>query len=73
MILSFKIYIKFNYTYLKIRGDYKCFPNDHIAYRYEILNFLGKGSFGSVVKVFDHKRFEFSEMKIIKNSKKYKQ
>jgi dual specificity tyrosine-phosphorylation-regulated kinase 2/3/4 len=35
-----------------------------------VLNFLGRGSFGSVIRVFDHKRSEYSAMKIIKNSKK---
>ena len=29
--------------------------NDHIAYRYEIKEILGKGTFGTVLKVFDHK------------------
>lgn len=28
------------------RGDYNVIIKDHIAYRYEILEFLGKGSFG---------------------------
>jgi dual specificity tyrosine-phosphorylation-regulated kinase 2/3/4 len=44
---------------------------DHIAFRYEILGFLGKGSFGIAVKAFDHKRKEEVALKIIKNKKKY--
>ena len=28
------------------KGNYKIVKRDHIAYRYEILKFLGKGSFG---------------------------
>jgi serine/threonine protein kinase len=43
---------------------------DHIAFRYEILGFLGKGSFGIAVKAFDHKRKEEVALKIIKNKKK---
>ena len=45
--------------------------NDHLAYRYEILGFLGKGSFGIAVKCYDHKRKEEVALKIIKNKKKY--
>lgn len=29
--------------------------HDHIAYRYEILEVIGKGSFGQVVRALDHK------------------
>jgi dual specificity tyrosine-phosphorylation-regulated kinase 2/3/4 len=41
--------------------------NDHIAYRYELLDTIGKGAFGQVVKVYDHKRKAFGALKIIKN------
>lgn len=37
---------KSKYFYLFFRGDYLYLPNEHIAYRYEILEHLGKGSFG---------------------------
>jgi dual specificity tyrosine-phosphorylation-regulated kinase 2/3/4 len=37
-----------NYGYDDEKGDYKNVLNDHIAYRYEVLQFLGKGSFGTV-------------------------
>jgi dual specificity tyrosine-phosphorylation-regulated kinase 2/3/4 len=33
------------------RGDYLFVVHDHIAFRYEILGVMGKGSFGVVLKV----------------------
>jgi hypothetical protein len=32
-------------------GNYHCVLHDHLAYRYEILDMLGMGSYGQVVKV----------------------
>lgn len=52
------------------RGFYKAVVGDHIAFRYEILGFLGKGSFGQVVKAFDYKRNEAVAIKIIRNNPK---
>ena len=56
---------------LILRGDYLWQVNDHIGYRYEVLSSLGKGSFGQVLKVHDHKRKEDAALKIIKNKKKF--
>lgn len=52
------------------------FPNmqvlhDHIAYRYEVLEVIGKGSFGQVLKCLDHKTNEMVAIKIIRNKKRY--
>ena len=51
-------------------GEYIFEMHDHVGYRFEIIKQLGKGSFGSVVKCFDHKKKEFVALKIIRNKKK---
>jgi len=51
-------------------GNYLCFIGDHIGYRYEIISFIGKGSFGQVLKCFDHKRNKNVALKMIRNKKK---
>lgn len=38
--------LKSNYGYDDERGDYNVVIGDHIAYRYEVIKPLGKGSFG---------------------------
>ena len=43
---------EFNYGYDDEKGDYKVVMQDHIGYRYEIQEFLGKGSFGTVIILF---------------------
>jgi dual specificity tyrosine-phosphorylation-regulated kinase 2/3/4 len=47
------------------RGDYRLVFNDHVSFRFEIKEVLGKGSFGICVKVFDHKRKIFIALKMI--------
>lgn len=51
------------------KGDYQLTAGDHIAYRYEILGVLGKGSFGIVVRCKDHKHKEEVALKVIKSKK----
>ena len=41
---------------------------EHLAYRYEIIESLGKGAFGEVLKCYDHKEKEETAIKILKNS-----
>ncbi|CAD8141143.1 unnamed protein product [Paramecium octaurelia] len=53
------------------KGEYLYSLNDHIGYRYEILEIVGKGSFGQAFKVFDHKRQQVQCLKIIRNKKKF--
>ena len=62
-----------NFGFDDEKGDYKIIIGDHIAYRYEIKCILGKGSFGQVVKVFDHKDNKELALKIIKNRPRFHQ
>ncbi len=56
------------------QNEYHVRYNDHIDYRYEITKKIGKGSFGIVVRAFDHKQKEFVALKVLKNKKRlYKQ
>mmetsp|Transcript_12905 Transcript_12905/g.12798 ORF Transcript_12905/g.12798 Transcript_12905/m.12798 type:complete len:181 (-) Transcript_12905:908-1450(-) len=52
------------------KGEYICELNDHIAYRFEIVKKLGKGSFGQVFKAYDHREKEFCALKILRNKKR---
>lgn len=45
--------------------------HDHIAYRFEVLEVIGKGSFGQVLKCLDHKNNELVAIKMIRNKKRY--
>lgn len=52
-------------------GSYIHTLHDHIAYRYEALKILGKGSFGQVVKAFDHKTNTFVALKMVRNEHRF--
>ena len=60
-----------NYGFDDERNDYKVVKGDHIAYRFEVIEVLGKGSFGQVLKCFDHKATQFSAVKVIRNQKRF--
>jgi len=63
-----------NYGFDNESQEYNVVMHEHLAYRYEVVKKLGKGSFGIVLRVFDHKTKEFVALKILKNKKRlYKQ
>ncbi|KAH7422312.1 hypothetical protein KP509_12G003100 [Ceratopteris richardii] len=62
-----------NYGFDDERGDYIINERDHIAYRFEILGLLGKGSFGQVVKCQDHKYKVLRAIKLVRNKKRFHQ
>ncbi|XP_050414335.1 dual specificity tyrosine-phosphorylation-regulated kinase 2 [Patella vulgata] len=52
-------------------GSYVHIPHDHISYRYEVLKVIGKGSFGQVVKAYDHKVGTHIALKMVRNEKRF--
>ncbi|KAL1983723.1 hypothetical protein VTN96DRAFT_9979 [Rasamsonia emersonii] len=62
-----------NFGYDDERGDYQIVIGDHLAYRYEVVDVLGKGSFGQVVRCVDHKTGSLVAVKIIRNKKRFHQ
>lgn len=58
---------KTNHGFDTDQQEYAVRYNEHLGYRYEVVKKLGKGSFGIVLRVFDHKNQEFVALKILKN------
>ncbi|CAK9294880.1 unnamed protein product [Gordionus sp. m RMFG-2023] len=52
-------------------GSYIPVVHDHIEYRYEVLKVIGKGSFGSVIKVYDHKSSQYLALKMVRNEPRF--
>ena len=53
------------------RGDYKITIKDHLAYRYEVIELIGSGSFGQAFKCLDHKTQSYVAVKVIRNKKRF--
>ena len=62
-----------NFGYDDERGDYTIVSGDHLAYRYEMVDILGKGSFGQVARCIDHRTGGLVAIKIIRNKKRFHQ
>lgn len=60
-----------NHSYDDERGDYLIVLHDHVLYRYEVMNPLGKGSFGQVVRTFDYKSSGYVACKMVRNKKRF--
>ncbi|TPP62332.1 Dual specificity tyrosine-phosphorylation-regulated kinase mbk-2 [Fasciola gigantica] len=50
---------------------YRIIKHDHIAYRFEVLSVLGKGSFGQVVLALDHMKGVQVAIKIIRTESRF--
>ena len=70
-LLSMSVVNLTNWSNKKFQGSYIHIPHDHIAYRYEILKVIGKGSFGQVLKVYDHKTHQHVALKMVRNEKRF--
>ena len=60
-----------NFGYDDDRGDYQVVMKDHLAYRFEVLDKLGSGSFGQAIKCYDHKHKQMVAIKVIRNKKRF--
>ncbi|XP_055338237.1 dual specificity tyrosine-phosphorylation-regulated kinase 4-like isoform X2 [Paramacrobiotus metropolitanus] len=52
-------------------GMYAAEAHDHVAYRYEIVGLLGRGSFGQVFRCRDHKSHTDVAIKMLRSKKKF--
>ena len=60
-----------NFGYDDERNDYKVVICDHLDYRYEVLEPLGKGAFGRVLRCYDHKEDMHVAVKIVRNARRF--
>ena len=60
-----------NHGYDDDRGDYVMRTGDHLGYRFEIIDEAGKGSFGQVMRCYDHKTQRTVAVKVIRNKKRF--
>ena len=47
------------------------YAHDNIGNRYEVISAIGRGTFGQVFRVYDHKGKEYVALKVIKNDQKF--
>ena len=53
------------------KGEFNVNVGEHIKFRYEILEKLGMGSFGVVLKCVDHKTKELVGVKVLRNEERF--
>ncbi|KAL0962875.1 hypothetical protein UPYG_G00346630 [Umbra pygmaea] len=63
--------LPYNSGYDDESGSYLKVEHDHIGFRFEVLDVIGKGSFGHVLKCLDHKTKEHVAIKVIRNKKRF--
>ena len=61
-----------NYGYDSADGDAQPVTRDHVAYRYELLQLIGQGSFGRVFRAIDHLHKRVVALKMLKNKKRFR-
>lgn len=61
----------YNYGFDDEKGELKTKKGDHIAYRYEVQEMVGSGSFGQALRCYDHKLNRICALKIVRNKKKF--
>jgi dual specificity tyrosine-phosphorylation-regulated kinase 2/3/4 len=49
-----------------LEGRYLWRKHEQVGYRYELLEGLGRGAFGEVIKAFDHKTRELVAVKVVR-------
>jgi dual specificity tyrosine-phosphorylation-regulated kinase 2/3/4 len=59
-----------NFGFDNDKNEYICEEGDHFSYRFQIIQRLGKGSFGQVFKCYDHKLHETLALKVLRNKKR---
>ena len=68
--LNSKSALKPSANFVKIGNFFKFEKEDHIAFRYEQIQVLGKGAFGNVIKCYDHKTKQFVAIKMLRDKPK---
>ena len=56
-----------------LEGRYIWRKHEQVGYRYELLEGLGRGAFGEVIKAFDHKTKENVAVKIVRAGRDHMQ
>ena len=51
----------------KNKGKYRWKIGDHLAYRFELVKYLGGGTYGEVLKAIDHKYKQEVAIKMLNN------
>ena len=52
-------------AYVDAAGFYQASPGDHLAYRYEVVKALGRGTFAQVYECFDHRLQDLVAVKVL--------
>ena len=51
------------------KGYYNGVKGDHLAYRYELLELIGRGAYGLVYRCYDHRRKELVAVKVVRKQR----